>query len=72
MTERRARPRMNDVSFASAKEKGAIVAAPSPREDRAPVDVRALLDGAREAILVLDGEAYRLRITAKEKLILTK
>jgi Hemin uptake protein hemP len=37
-----------------------------------PVDVRALLNGAREAVLMLDGEAYRLRITAKEKLILTK
>ncbi len=40
--------------------------------DRMPIDVRGLLNGAREAILVLDGEAYRLRITAKEKLILTK
>ena len=39
---------------------------------RAAIDVRSLLNGAREAILVLDGEAYRLRITAKEKLILTK
>jgi hemin uptake protein HemP len=72
MTVRRERPRTNDVSFPSATERGAGVAAPSSREDRAPVDVRALLDGAREAILVLDGEAYRLRITAKEKLILTK
>jgi hemin uptake protein HemP len=72
MTGRPERPRTDDVSFPSAPERGAVVAAPSPREDRAPVDVRALLDGAREAILVLDGEAYRLRITAKEKLILTK
>lgn len=36
------------------------------------VDVRRLLDGQREAMLMLDGEPYRLRITAKEKLILTK
>jgi hemin uptake protein HemP len=36
------------------------------------VDVRVLLDGHREAVLVLDGEPYRLRITAKDKLILTK
>ena len=36
------------------------------------VDVRKLLDGQREAMLVLDGEPYRLRITAKDKLILTK
>jgi hemin uptake protein HemP len=40
--------------------------------ERAPVDVRALLNGTREAILMLDGEPYRLRITAKDKLILTK
>lgn len=38
----------------------------------ATVDVRSLLQGAREAVLVLDGEPYRLRITAKDKLILTK
>ena len=36
------------------------------------IDVRKLLDGQREAMLVLDGEPYRLRITAKDKLILTK
>jgi len=35
-------------------------------------DVRDLLGDAREAILLLDGEPYRLRITARQKLILTK
>ena len=38
----------------------------------AVVDVRKLLVGQREAMLMLDGEPYRLRITAKDKLILTK
>lgn len=37
-----------------------------------PVDVRALLQGAREVLLDLDGELYRLRITSRQKLILTK
>lgn len=36
------------------------------------IDARSLLAGRREAIIMLDGEAYRLRITAREKLILTK
>jgi hemin uptake protein HemP len=38
----------------------------------ATLDVRTLLQGSREAVLLLDGEPYRLRITAKGKLILTK
>jgi hemin uptake protein HemP len=39
-----------------------------------PVRVRVvdLLQGAREAILELDGQDYRLRVTANGKLILTK
>lgn len=37
-----------------------------------PIDARRLLGERREAILMLDGEAYRLRITANRKLILTK
>lgn len=38
----------------------------------AVIDARQLLEGRREATIMLDGEAYRLRITAKDKLILTK
>ncbi|WP_150286930.1 hemin uptake protein HemP [Rhabdaerophilum calidifontis] len=38
----------------------------------AAIDVRALLGPAREAILVHNGEHYRLRVTANNKLILTK
>jgi len=36
------------------------------------VDVRKLLGDGREIILMHLGEAYRLRITARERLILTK
>jgi hemin uptake protein HemP len=54
-------------------------AQPSPDRFKTPktsqisvIDVRELLAGAREAIIVHAGERYRLRITAKDKLILTK
>jgi hemin uptake protein HemP len=44
-----------------------------PLRVEAPViDVRNLLAGGREAIIVHAGERYRLRVTAKDKLILTK
>jgi hemin uptake protein HemP len=36
------------------------------------IDVTAILSGAREVVLLHNGEAYRLRITANNKLILTK
>jgi hemin uptake protein HemP len=36
------------------------------------VDIRDIVAGGREAIIVHAGERYRLRITAKDKLILTK
>lgn len=36
------------------------------------VDVRQLLGEGREIVLMHLGEAYRLRITARERLILTK
>jgi hemin uptake protein HemP len=39
---------------------------------RPVVNVRDLLGAAREVILVHQGEHYRLRVTAKDKLILTK
>ena len=47
---------------------------PSPSERPAglELDARALLQGAREVSVVLDGEYYRLRITSNNKLILTK
>jgi hemin uptake protein HemP len=36
------------------------------------VDIRDIVADGREAIIVHAGERYRLRITAKDKLILTK
>lgn len=45
---------------------------PGTSDPAREVDARALMQGAREIVLTLDGEPYRLRITAKQKLILTK
>lgn len=36
------------------------------------IELERLLQGTREAIIVHNGENYRLRITSKGKLILTK
>lgn len=38
----------------------------------ARIDARTLLGDAREVILLLQGTEYRLRLTSKGKLILTK
>lgn len=47
--------------------------APGPAPHETPVmDVRALLGGGREIVLLHLGERYRLRITARDRLILTK
>ncbi len=44
-----------------------------PAKPARPVfDVRDLLGDGREAIIVHQGEHYRLRVTANDKLILTK
>ncbi len=44
-----------------------------PDGTQTPVfDVRELLGGGREVILLHAGERYRLRVTANDKLILTK
>ncbi len=52
-------------------------AGPRPAEDAAKpqvraIDLRELLVDAREIVLIHAGERYRLRITGKNKLILTK
>ena len=44
----------------------------SQSEDLPRIPVLNLLDGRKEAILVHNGEDYRLRITSKGRLILTK
>ena len=36
------------------------------------VEVTSLLGGGREAVILHNGERYRLRVTANDKLILTK
>ncbi len=36
------------------------------------IELSSLLKGQREAIIVHNGEDYRLRVTANDKLILTK
>ena len=41
-------------------------------EEPPRIPVLNLLDGRKEAILVHNGEDYRLRITSKGRLILTK
>jgi hemin uptake protein HemP len=46
---------------------------PPPDASQTPVfDVRELFGGGREVIILHAGERYRLRITANDKLILTK
>jgi hemin uptake protein HemP len=42
------------------------------RPETPVIDIRDLLSGGREAIILHGGERYRLRVTAKDKLILTK
>ncbi len=42
------------------------------RPEERVIDVRELLADAREVTLLHGGERYRLRITANDKLILTK
>lgn len=59
------RPATATLSEAAAK--------PASQQAEIPVvDVRQLLGGGREIVLMHLGEAYRLRITARERLILTK
>ena len=36
------------------------------------LEAEKLMNGGREAIIIHNGERYRLRITSKQKLILTK
>jgi hemin uptake protein HemP len=46
---------------------------PEPPPPAAPtVTSEALLQGGREATILHGGEVYRLRLTSKDKLILTK
>ncbi|MDP2354513.1 MAG: hemin uptake protein HemP [Beijerinckiaceae bacterium] len=46
--------------------------APDVSGSRAEIHAEVLMNGGREAIIIHNGERYLLRITAKQKLILTK
>jgi len=62
------------------ENKGAPEADPDPRQAGRPplagdirrIEIGQLLGASREAVLMHNGEAYRLRITTNNKLILTK
>ncbi|MBN9534579.1 MAG: hemin uptake protein HemP [Alphaproteobacteria bacterium] len=45
---------------------------PLPKISTPKIDVQALLQGGREAILLHQDQEYRLRLTSTGKLILTK
>jgi hemin uptake protein HemP len=53
-------------------EKPAASTSNSTPSDIPVIDVRDIMADGREAVLIHDGERYRLRITAKDKLLLTK
>lgn len=61
-----------------SKEKDRPMDTPHPQPpavgEQAPptVDVRSLVGAGREAVILHKGDRYRLRITANDKLILTK
>ncbi len=48
------------------------MSAPPMSETPREIDAAALFGSRREVVLVLNGEKYRLRITANGKLLLTK
>lgn len=56
----------------SAQRPPAVPPAEAPATQQIRWPVSDLLRGRREAILEHDGQEYRLRITSKGKLILTK
>jgi hemin uptake protein HemP len=60
--------RAGSTQLAEAKPADTAAARPAIRR----IEVRELLNGQREAVLVHAGDEYRLRITSKDKLILTK
>ena len=55
-----------DVGFAATKHERNVVIANNR------IDSQALFDGGREIVIAHGSEIYRLRVTAQNKLILTK
>ena len=59
--------------MADEKADHSAASKPEGQKPNVPViNVRDLMADSREAVLIHEGERYRLRITAKDKLILTK
>ncbi|MBB4018508.1 hemin uptake protein HemP [Chelatococcus caeni] len=58
---------MSTPSMPSAPSQAPLKATEPPA-----IDVRSLFAGGREVVLLHNGERYHLRITANDKLILTK
>jgi hemin uptake protein HemP len=49
-----------------------VPVAPATPETIPTVEVQSIIGAGREAVILHKGERYRLRITANDKLILTK
>jgi hemin uptake protein HemP len=60
------------MKSAPPADPAATTAMPAVQPEIPVVDVRKLLGEGREVVLMHLGEPYRLRITARERLILTK
>lgn len=54
------------------KARGPTSTQGGPAEAERVVDAETLFAGRREIVLIHKGQSYRLRITAQDKLILTK
>ncbi|MEM9029945.1 MAG: hemin uptake protein HemP [Pseudomonadota bacterium] len=66
------RPETHVIDHDNAGDRPQSASTPSSRRQRRIIDVVDLLGPENEAILVHKGEDYRLRITSKGRLILTK
>ncbi len=60
------------VGVSMAEEKNAASPSSGQKPETREIDVRELIGETKEVILLHAGERYRLRITANDKLILTK
>jgi len=54
------------------RPQGPASTGPQAQQDIPTINVLDILQNSREAVLIHGGERYRLRITAKDKLLLTK
>lgn len=63
---------MQDNEEAEARRPPPATNRAEPNNACAEIDAEKLMKGGRETIIIHNGERYRLRITSKQKLILTK